>query len=197
MTSQWTQNFQIIDSFSLNLNLLSLSPWNIMFYSSKMSNFKRMATNDFSLENSNIFDLILYRVADPSCHPQFSPFARIQKKTESWTGHPLKWLSPWLATPQKMAESQTLLSLGVASSGLCNFLGWQVISESGQIRTRFFSGFWHIGKIGGGKKDQPPCIYRLQNIPNGQNSTIIVGQMEHPNAGGCLSRESVSNGGLG
>ena len=30
--------------------------------------------------------------------------------------------------------------LGVASLGLC-----------------FFSGFWHIGKFGGGKKDQTPC----------------------------------------
>jgi hypothetical protein len=43
----------------------------------------------------------LYRVADPSCHPQISLCARIQKKTESWTGHPLKWLCPGLATPKK------------------------------------------------------------------------------------------------
>ena len=25
------------------------------------------------------------------------------------------------------------------------------------------------------------CIYSLQNIPNGQNSTTIVSHMEHPN----------------
>ena len=40
-------------------------------------------------------------------------------------------------------------------------MGWQVldlvISDGGKIRSLFFSGFWHIGKIGGGKKDQPPC----------------------------------------
>ena len=63
-----------------------------------------------------------------------------------------------------MAESPVLVSLGVA--GLCHFLGWQVqdlvISEGGQIRTLLFSGFWHIGKIGGGKKDQPPCIIEVK-----------------------------------
>ena len=56
--------------------------------------------------------------------------------------------SPELATPQKMAESRTLVSLGVVSCGLCHFLGLQVldlvISES-QFRTQFFSSsrFWH------------------------------------------------------
>ena len=94
----------------------------------------------------------MYRVADPSCHPQISLCARIQKKTESWTGHPLKWQKSWTFHPQKMAESPTLV--GVASSGLCHFLGVARVASSG---LSFFSGFWHIGKSGGGKKDQPPC----------------------------------------
>ena len=50
------------------------------------------------------------------------------------------------------------------------FWGWQVldlvISEGGQFRTLFYSGFWHIGKFGGGKKDQPPCriLYVINSI---------------------------------
>ena len=41
------------------------------------------------------------------------------------------------------------------------FCGWQVldlvVSEGGQFRNLFFSGSWHIGKFGGGKKDDSPC----------------------------------------
>ena len=62
-----------------------------------------------------------YRVSDPSCHPQISLCARIQKKTESQTGQPKK--SPGLATHKKMAESPTLVSFGVTSPRLCHFLG--------------------------------------------------------------------------
>ena len=85
-----------------------------------------------------------YRVADPSCHPQISLCARIQNKTESWTDHPLKWLSPELATPKKWQ------SPGLATPKLTRFVdsaifwGWQVldfvISEGGQFWTLFF--FW-------------------------------------------------------
>ena len=58
---------------------------------------------------------------------------------------PQKWQSPRLATPKKMAESPTLVSLGVASPGLCHFFGVASLD------------FRHIGKFGGGKKDQTPC----------------------------------------
>ena len=70
-----------------------------------------------------------------------------RNKTESWTGHPLKWLGPGLATPNKwqspgLATSQnsrvpnsgefmagkfwTLPFFGVASPGLSNFRVWPV-----------------------------------------------------------------------
>ena len=80
-----------------------------------------------------------YRVDRYSCHPLISLCARMEKTTESWTGHPLKWQSPELATPKltKVLDS-------------ANFWGWQildsVISEVGQFRTLLFSPFWHIGK---------------------------------------------------
>ena len=34
----------------------------------------------------------------------------------------------------------------------------QPLTGGGQFRSLFFSGFGHIGKFGGGKKDQTPCI---------------------------------------
>ena len=40
----------------------------------------------------------------------------------------------------------------VASSGLCHFRGWPV-----QDSVVFFSLFWHIEKLGGGKNSGPPC----------------------------------------
>ena len=77
--------------------------------------------------------------------------------TKSRTCHPKKWQSPELAT---------LKLTRVGDSAI--FWGWQVmdivISEGGQFRTLFFSGLWHIGKIGGGKKDQPPYIYNFKHI---------------------------------
>ena len=42
------------------------------------------------------------------------------KKQESWTGHPLKWLSPGLAS------SGLCLFWGVANHGLSHFGGWPV-----------------------------------------------------------------------
>ena len=92
----------------------------------------------------------------------FSLCARIQKKNrvliwpppemaKSRTCHPKNGRVqnlPSLNSP----ELGTLQFLGVASHGLSHFRGWPV-RDSG-----FFSGFWHTGKIGGGKKDQPPWI---------------------------------------
>jgi hypothetical protein len=40
----------------------------------------------------------------------------------------------------------------VATSGLCQFWWWPVQDSV------IFAGFWHIGKLGGGKKDETPCI---------------------------------------
>ena len=87
-----------------------------------------------------------YRVTHPSCHPQ-KPETRSKQ-------------SPELATPKKITGSPTLVSLEVASSGLCHFLvvasprlhhfrGWPV-------QHSVFSGFWHIGKFGGGKNQICP-----------------------------------------
>ena len=92
-----------------------------------------------------------YRVTHPSCHPQ-KPETRNKQ-------------SPELATPKKITGSPTLVSLEVASSGLCHFLvvasprlhhfrGWPV-------QHSVFSGFWHIGKFGGGKKDGSPCMSQI------------------------------------
>ena len=54
--------------------------------------------------------------------------------------------------------------------GTAIFWGLQVldivISEGGQFRTLFFSGFWHIGKYEGGKKDQTPCKYPKNLVYN-------------------------------
>ena len=106
-------------------------------------------------------------MADPSCHPNF-PYVLESRKnrvlnwppsemTKSRTCHLKKWQSPELAT---------LKLTRVGDSAI--FWGWQVmdivISEGGQFRALFFSGFWHIGKIGGGKKDQPPFIYLFKHI---------------------------------
>ena len=71
--------------------------------------------------------------------------------TKSRTCHTQK-MSTELATPKLTRVGDSAI-----------FWGWQVldlvISEVGLFRTLFYSGFWHIGKFGGGKKDQPPCIW--------------------------------------
>ena len=89
-----------------------------------------------------------YRVADPSCHPRF---ARLliwppSEMTKSRTCHLKKWQSHELATT-------TLTRVGDCHfhHGLSHFRGRPVKDYC------VFSGFWRIGKIGGGKKDQPPC----------------------------------------
>ena len=100
--------------------------------------------------------------------PLIFPMCQNPEKIESWTGHPLKRLIPTLATPKKW-QSPELATLKLTRVGDSAIFGggksWTyVISERGQFRTLFFSGFWHIGKFGGGKKDQTPCTYPL--IPN-------------------------------
>ena len=104
----------------------------------------------------------MYRVSDSSCHPQTSLCQNPEKyRVLNWP--PSEITKSRTCHPPKMAESPTLVSLGVASSGHCHFWGWQVLdlvfSRGGQFRT-FFSGFWHIGKFWGGKKDQTPCMKR-------------------------------------
>ena len=94
--------------------------------------------------------------------PKF-PCVRIKKKKKKSPelATPKKWPCPGLATSKKW-QSPTMVSLGVTSPGLCHFLG---VASPGHSHFRgwpvldsvFFSGFWHIGKFGGGKKDQPPC----------------------------------------
>ena len=36
-------------------------------------------------------------------------------------------------------------------------LSWTSILGGGQFRTLLFPGFWHMGKLGGGKKYETPC----------------------------------------
>ena len=76
-----------------------------------------------------IFERIIsYRVFDPSCHPQISLCARIQKKTESWTGQPLKWPSPGLATPKKW-QSPELATSKLTRIGTLQFFGGPELSH--------------------------------------------------------------------
>ena len=76
--------------------------------------------------------------------------------TKSRTCHPKIGQSPELTTPKLTRVGDSAIVLGRQVMDL-------VISEAGQFRTLFFSssGFWDIGNIGGGKKDQPPCKYKL------------------------------------
>ena len=67
--------------------------------------------------------LVFYRVADPSCHPQISLCAIIQKKNRVLNWPPSEMTKSRTCHPKKMAESPALVTLGVASSGLCHFLG--------------------------------------------------------------------------
>ena len=79
--------------------------------------------------NQNCWKLAVsntYRVADPSCHPQISLCARIQKKTRVLNWPPSEMTKSRICHPKQMAESPTLVTLGVASSGLCHFRGWPV-----------------------------------------------------------------------
>ena len=89
--------------------------------------------------------------------PKFPYGPKSRKKKQSpELATPKKWQSPGLATPKFTrigdcaifggGKSWTILGhfLGVASSRLCFF----------------FFGFCHMGKFGGGKKDQTPCMYK-------------------------------------
>ena len=65
------------------------------------------------------------------------------------------------------------------------FGGWLVldlvISEGGQFRTLFFSGFWHIGKFGGGKKDQTPCTsYSILTLLALNQHSIKIKVLKNP-----------------
>ena len=89
----------------------------------------------------------LYRVVDHSCHPQISLCARFQKKTESWTGHPLKWLSPGLSTRKiwqspELATPKLTIVGDIFWGGKSSTLSFQRAASS----ELSFSGFWHIGK---------------------------------------------------
>ena len=67
-------------------------------------------------------------------------FSMCQNPALDWP--PPKMVEPRTCYPQKLQKSRTLVCLGVASSGLL-----------------LFSGFWHIWKLGGGKKDKTLCSY--------------------------------------
>ena len=63
--------------------------------------------------------------------------------------------------PPKWRKSKSLVCLGVASSGLCHFLGL-ASSElhnfwGWQVQDSAISGSWYIGKLLGGKKNETPC----------------------------------------
>ena len=60
----------------------------------------------------------------------------------------------------------TLEFWGVASPGLNHFRGWLV-------QNSFFSGFWHIGKFGGGKKDETPCTMTRPDSPHTRPSGAL------------------------
>ena len=119
------------------LNFLLLA----VFFTNFLTILVRVSCSDFK---SLACKTCSYRVTDPSCHPQISLCARIQKKTESWSGHPLKWLSPGLATPKKWQSPELATPKLTRVGDSAIFLGWQVldlvISEGGQFRTLFF--FW-------------------------------------------------------
>ena len=83
---------------------------------------------------------------------------------ESWTGHPQTWWSRELATPKNNKSPELYFVRGYEVLDSAIFWGWQVLESTifwaGQFRTLLFSGFWHIGKLGGGNKDGTPFIRR-------------------------------------
>ena len=109
---------------------------------------------------------------DPSCHPQISQCARIQKKQRRELATPKNGRDQNLP-PLNSPELGTLPFLGVASPELSHFRGWPVQDSC------FFSGFWHIGKFGGGKKDQTPCtkgqkLFLEENIVKNQSRSFVL-----------------------
>ena len=59
----------------------------------------------------------IYRVSDPSCHPKISLCARIQKKNRVLNWPPSEMTKSRTCHPKKMAESPTVMTLGMESSG--------------------------------------------------------------------------------
>ena len=100
--------------------------------------------------------------------PNF-PMCQNPEKKSPKLASPKKWQSPGLATP-KLTR--------VGDSDI--FWGWQVLDSAifwgGQFRTLFFSGFWHIGKLGGGKKDQTPCMFSCPTIGQWVSNCPIITQ---------------------
>ena len=113
---------------------------------------------NYAIQEVNTWSHI-YKVTHPSRHPQISQCARIwkKKKQSPQLAPPLKWLSPGIATP-KTWQSPELATPKLRVLDSVIVWGWQVLnlvfSEGGQFRT--FSLFWHIAKLGGGKKDGSP-----------------------------------------
>ena len=68
----------------------------------------------------------MYRVADPSCHPQISLCTRIQEKNRVLNWPPSKMTTSRTCHPKKMAESTTVVNSEVANCGLSHFKGWPV-----------------------------------------------------------------------
>ena len=62
--------------------------------------------------------------------------------------------------PLKSPQLATLPFFGGDKSWTLSF---QRVASSGPV----FSGFWHIGTFGGGKKDQPPCMYCIEKARRG------------------------------
>ena len=93
--------------------------------------------------------------------PPYFPMCQNRRKNRVRNWPPSEMTESRTCHPQKMAESRTLVSLGVASCGLCHFLGdgkfwtlsFQRVASSGLC---FFSIL--TGKLGGGKNSGTPCM---------------------------------------
>ena len=80
--------------------------------------------------------------------PPYFPMCQNGEKIESWTGHPLKWQSPELATLKKLQSPVLSTPKFTKVLDSANFWGWQVldsvISEGGQFGTRLFLSLEHL-----------------------------------------------------
>ena len=74
--------------------------------------------------------------------PHYFPMCQNRRKNSVWNWPPSEMTESWTCHPPKMAQSRTLVSLGVKSCGLCHCWGWQVLDsvilDGGQFRTLFF-----------------------------------------------------------
>ena len=104
-----------------------------------------------------------YRVVDPSCNPLISICPRIHnQKVLNWP--PPEMTKSRICHPKKMAESRTVVSLGVAGSGPKSFQG---------LASSVLSFFVDSGKLGGGKKYQPLCM-RVCSWAVGKYAGVLV-----------------------